>query len=1143
MRLGVRFEPLILSATLLLLPFANSTLSAHAEIPQPDSPHFLYVNSYRPGYAWSDRIELCLRQRLEQLSVPARDLHIEYLDAKVFAYTADSALTESVLSLWQQRYPVGSLDLVLASDQDAYELVCRAHDRLFPGLPLVYTGVEDPVYTPVWSVGIHSVADIEGNVELIQRLLPAHTRIWAVTDQSLSGRLNRQRLSQFIHSTRTTARLAFLDPGEGLSLNQLLALVADIPPDDAVYFADFALDTDGYVPTMEVLPRLTAVSRAPVFSHVDQYIGTGVVGGMVSSPDMQGRQLADLAMAVLTGTLVPDGRKIPENTRPVFERAALRRFGIDPHQLPPGSELLGKPAVSHRELLLFLGLLLFVILQSFLIVGLTRARRRERAMRLRADAAAVSVVELFEHAPIPMARYARDGTRIILNRKFCEELGYRQADLPDLASWWTLAYPDPVIRESVQATWAGVIQGLLVGGSGDAGEFSIRCGDGVQRVMHITANLLHDSVIVSFLDVSEKVRAHGELQKTLENFRILFDLSPYSCVITDYDGRLLLANTAFCDSLGLPTEEILGKTGTELGRCVVPSEAQDYMNALLEAGEISGRELCVDVAGMGRRHMLLATRLIEFDDRPAVLSAIIDVTERIRAELALRDSEENLRITLDSIGDAVIATDIQGRVSRMNPVAEKLTGWTLAEAAGKGLNAVFRIVNAGTREPVTSPVERVIQTGQVVGLANHTLLISRTGEEYQIADSGAPIRTEAGELVGVVLVFRDVSEEYRLQEQLAQSQKLDAVGQLAGGIAHDFNNVLTGILGATELLQDGVESAEEEQEYIDIILQAVRTAAELTHNLLSFARNQPESSTAVDLHLVIRDTLALLEKSIDKRIRITQTLTADEYHVIGDASLLQSVFLNLGINASHAMPDGGTLTFRTQLRRLGEKDIEADSLSLAAGKYVEIEVEDTGTGISPDVLPRIFDPFFTTKAKGKGTGLGLSAVYGTVRQHGGTIAVNSQQGVGTCFRLLFPITEQELPEPMANRESLRGQGRILLTEDERAVSTTTCQILQRAGYTVSVATNGVEALGAYQPGAFDLVILDMMMPEMNGRDCFLALKERDPDVRIILMSGFLREEDLQELRDLGLSGFLRKPFYSNLLLNTVAGILRNPGAQ
>jgi len=504
-------------------------------------------------------------------------------------------------------------------------------------------------------------------------------------------------------------------------------------------------------------------------------------------------------------------------------------------------------------------------------------------------------------------------------------------------------------------------------------------------------------------------------------------------------------------------------------------------------------------------------------------------------------SEENLRITLQSIGDAVIATDTDGCIRQMNAVAENLTGWRFSEVEGRPLKEVFTILDEVTGAPLPSPVDQVLATGEVVNLATNTLLLTREGAKLRIADSGAPIRDRQGVVAGVVLVFRDVTEEFALQEQLRQVQKMEVVGQLAGGVAHDFNNMLAAIMGNAELMDMDLPADSGFRPQLAMIINGAKRAADLTQKLLTFSRKGTVLSSPLDIHTPIREAIGLLQRSIDRNIRIEMRFGATAEQVVGDPTLLQNAFLNLGINARDAMPEGGTLTFTTRnliLEGVPGRDLPAD---LAPGRYIEVTVMDSGQGMTSEVLDKVFEPFYTTKPVGRGTGLGLATVYGTVREHGGSIRVDSRPGQGTTVRILLP-QDRRVRTPLKVEDSsvIHGHGCVMVVDDEDLVRSMAKAQLKSLGYEVILAKDGVEALELYGrlKETVDLVLLDVVMPRLGGRDTLKRLRMMNPEVKVILSSGFDPEGALEDLDGLGASGFIAKPYRQAQLSQAVAGVLK-----
>lgn len=390
-------------------------------------------------------------------------------------------------------------------------------------------------------------------------------------------------------------------------------------------------------------------------------------------------------------------------------------------------------------------------------------------------------------------------------------------------------------------------------------------------------------------------------------------------------------------------------------------------------------------------------------------------------------------------------------------------------------------------------------------------------------------------------------EKLKLQEQLIQSQKMDAIGQLAGGVAHDFNNILGGILGAAELLYiDQNMPVLKRKEFLELIINTAKRGAGLTRQLLTFSRKGLGTHAPVNCADVITEAVAILRQTIDKTITITINYNqCASSEIIGDPSLLESVFLNLGINASHAMQNGGSLTFTLSNRELDQTDTIHGQFKLAPGSYLSVAVEDTGCGMSAEVKKHIFEPFFTTKEQGKGTGLGLSAVYGAVRAHNGAVTIYSEEGTGTIVTLYFPLTKNPRQAgTTAEHCSVRGTGTVLIVDDEEIIRRTAKAILESLGYQAITASDGREGLEILKSRGdeIDLILLDMIMPVMGGRETFKQMRHFKPDLKILVSSGFSQDTTLSEMKTIGLNGFIRKPYNQYELSHAVAEIL-NPGSE
>lgn len=472
----------------------------------------------------------------------------------------------------------------------------------------------------------------------------------------------------------------------------------------------------------------------------------------------------------------------------------------------------------------------------------------------------------------------------------------------------------------------------------------------------------------------------------------------------------------------------------------------------------------------------------------------------------------------------------------MNPVAEQLTGWTLAEASGKPIKKVFNVINAFSREQIKDPVSCTLINEEPLHLSKDIILISKDGREYHIADSAAPIRDPENSTRGIVLVFSDITEQKLKDEQLQRSLKMDALGKLTGGIAHDFNNLLGIILGYSELLTIKFSNQSEQLDYVNRIHDAGERARKLTTKLLSFSRKQVHDRSATDINELISAEQHMLEKTLTARIELNLNLSKDLWLTHIDKNLFQDAILNICINAMHAIPDEGSLSIGTE--NVHFDDIDQKLTELKTGDYIQISIADTGVGMDNETRKKIFDPFYTTKGD-KGTGLGLSQVYGFVQISGGSIHIYSEVGIGTRLSIYLPRHQPDNEENNKKNDSSidikkspSGIESILIVDDEESLLELSSQILSIHGYTIHQANNGEDALTILKQHHIDLLLSDVIMPKMNGLQLAKEARKIKPDIKIQLVSGFsnnIKSKDQDHL----LLNQLNKPFSSLQLLQKV----------
>ena len=514
------------------------------------------------------------------------------------------------------------------------------------------------------------------------------------------------------------------------------------------------------------------------------------------------------------------------------------------------------------------------------------------------------------------------------------------------------------------------------------------------------------------------------------------------------------------------------------------------------------------------------------------------VIERKRAEEALAREKERLTTTLGSIGDGVIATDTEGRITLINKVAEDLTGWKRDAALGRPLNDVFRIFNDQTRETAPNPVGMVLQEKKIVGIANNTVLIAHDGNERIISDSGAPIWNNEGEVSGVVLVFRDITERLKMEQELSKIQKLESIGVLAGGIAHDFNNILTAIIGNISLAR--MHARVDGGTIPDLLNaeKAAKQAQDLTQQLLTFARGGAPVKETASIEGLVQESVHFALRGSD--VDCNFSFSGDLLPVNIDKNQISQVIQNIIINADQAMPDGGIIEVSSRNVTLTEKD----ALPLAAGDYIKLSIRDHGVGISSDHLKKIFDPYFTTKKKG--SGLGLAIAFSIIKNHDGFIDVHSDLGQGSVFDVYLPADRQEAGR-IENRDEtpVPGKGRILIMDDEELVREAATNMLEFLGYQSQVAGDGKEALDIYRralgQSPFTAIIMDLTIPGgMGGKEASKKVLEIDPHARIIVSSGYSHDPIMADYRAHGFRGVIRKPYNLNELSKVLADVIAGP---
>ena len=642
-------------------------------------------------------------------------------------------------------------------------------------------------------------------------------------------------------------------------------------------------------------------------------------------------------------------------------------------------------------------------------------------------------------------------------------------------------------------------------------------------------------------DITERKQAEEALRRSEERHRLLLERLPEAVAVYDMEGRVMYVNPAFESTFGWSREELLGRRidfvpPEEMG-CT--SEALVHMLQGRPVRNLETKRLCKD----GRVLDVNLNTAPFYDSAGRQVGNIVllrDVTDLKIARKGLRQSEERNRAILEAAADPTVVYDTEGRVTYFNPAFTRVFGWRLEERLGRRLDD---FVPEDCWPETRRMIERVLKGKSFSGI--ESVRYTKSGRRIPVSMSGAIFRDQEGRPAGSVINLRDISETKKLEAQLLQSQKLEALGTLAGGVAHEFNNILMTIRGYSQILRDLPGLDRKAVQYLQKIEAASDKAADLTGTMLDFARQESGERVPVDLNQVVREVATLLEGSLPPSIDLELEPAPGLPRVMGNPNQLEQVVLNLAVNARDAMPNGGRLLLRTRLRRLEAEFCQTQPWA-RPGPYLELEVADTGQGIPPQVMKRIFEPFYTTKEPGQGTGLGLSVAYSVVKNHGGGILARSEPGQGSRFRLYLPVEQEPIPtSPDRNAPppapAGRGQ-RVLVVDDEEPVRDIVAQALEAQGYQVERAAQGSQALEMYQEARqegrpFQVIILDLAMPVMDGRQFLERLAPIDPGARVLVTTGHAgRLEGLERYRPL-LRAVLRKPFDLNRLAREVARAL------
>jgi PAS domain S-box-containing protein len=712
---------------------------------------------------------------------------------------------------------------------------------------------------------------------------------------------------------------------------------------------------------------------------------------------------------------------------------------------------------------------------------------------------------------------------------------------------WASGRPCWIVDVANEANFARAAAAGKAGLRGAFG-FPIQCGNELLGVVEFfsresrqpdeTSMQLFGSLGSQIGQFAVRKRAEESLATERILLRAVADGTTDAMFVKDRQGRYLLFNEAAARFVGKPAAEVLGHDDTGLFDPESARTAMERDRLVMESGQAKTEEERLTAAGVTRTY--LATKAPYRDARGEVVGVIgvsRDITDHKRAEESLAAERTLLRTLIDSMPEVVFTKDMEGRFTLSNPASVQLVGCTSeGELVGK---TVFDFFPRELADAYQSDDAQALGGQSIID--REEPCVDAAGNRRWYLTIKTPLRDQSGAIVGLVGISRDITERRQLEQQFRQAQKMEAFGQLAGGVAHDFNNVLQVITGFGDLLLETLRPADPAREMVGQMVKAGERAAGLTRQLLAFSRQQVLVPRVLELNAVVADLEKMLRRVIGEDIDLKTALQPGLGRVKADPGQIDQVVMNLAVNARDAMPQGGRLTIETQNVEL-DGEYARLHVGVRTGHYVLLAVSDTGCGMTPEVQARIFEPFFTTKEIGKGTGLGLSTVFGIVRQAGGHVAVYSEPGIGTSFKVYLPRVDDAALSvaPKSDRPpSSKGAETVLLVEDEESVRTLTRIILLGKGYTVLEASDGAEALSVAgrHEGPIHLLLSDVVMPILGGRELAERLVGLHPEMKVLFQSGYtddavVRHGVLQEKVH-----FLQKPYSPAALATKVREVL------
>ncbi|GFM36314.1 PAS domain S-box protein [Desulfovibrio psychrotolerans] len=1128
-------RPAIYSALLFaaLLAAFLVVSPAHA-LTQKERKNILFLNSYHNGYSWSDTIFDGIKQTLEA-SGYSIVLQVEYMDSKKFRY---EETVQPLLSLYRDKFRGKKFDVIIVSDNAAFDFILEYGEQLFPGVPAVFCGVNDFNPASVASRNITGVVesfDVAANLEFALRMHPAMRRMVVIGDQSVTGVAISTQIREALPAFRNRLTIEFWND---YSLDQMLNWVRNAGPDTFFYFIPMYRDIDGqFYSAQELLQLVRASTGAPLYSNWAFLLGSGITGGKLLSGEAHGSTAAKLAIEVLGGTQPPDIPVILSGEEQwKFDYTELKRLHISENLLPKGATIINAPNRFYelnKQVFwtIIVSLVILTVTLVMLVMNILEKRSVEQKikdqlsfLRLLMDTIPIPIYSKdkygrYKECNVAFERFFNVTREEILNRNEWQLQGMGLSQLHDSVDSALLREPGVAIYEQTITPPSGQLHNIIL-----------------HKATNINARSEIAGLVGIIFDFTDRKKAEDSLRAAEEKYRSIFVNSPLGIFRLKPDGDLVDINPALAHMAGYATPEAMLESDSDIPRRLISDltltgEGETGEEVRTYEKAFSRKDGSTVIANISVR--IIRDRLGNVD----LLEGFAEnVTKRKRAEKARRESERMLQLVLDNIPQLVSWKDKTLRYLGANK----------SFCAFFGLDGPGELAGKTNRDimPYPPDAEELFAAEQRVVAENNAQYQTRLaitgphGEMVWLETNRVPLHGDDGEVVGLLTAAEDITQRINLERQLLQSQKMEAIGTLAGGISHDFNNILTSIINSVELALMDIE--EDSHTWTDMVraLRAAQRGSQLVKQILTFSRPSMEGFITTNINDVLSEALGIIKASMPRNIDIREHTEQVQAVTMADPTQIHQVVMNLCTNAFHSLRNyGGVLELSLDKTRLDEED--AKLINVTPGNYFVLSVADNGPGIAPEILDKIFDPFFTTKGKTEGTGLGLAVVHGIIKAHRGGILVHSRPFQRTAFEIYLPSMEDaQNPQEAGVSQPLHGAGRILFVEDDEDQLQTIPRVLENLGYTVQAAAHPADALAMLQhtPTAWDLLITDFDMPDINGLELAEEVLGVAPGLPVILVSG--RDVASQGAGTIpNIRSVVSKPYNRNTLAEAIRKVL------